>query len=1560
MDGTDDLDETLLQLVSECLDRVDREGPAAIDDVCALHPQHARRLRGLVGRLRDLGMMERADLTRTLRVLGTSGPDDARVDSEPNPAQGDDQRSGRGNDPDGEAFDGGRVGARARYVLEGEVARGGMGAILRVFDRDLRRHLAMKVALTSGAPLDAPGEVDQKVLARFLEEAQITGQLEHPGIVPVHELGVDARGRLFFTMPLIRGETFKQVIDNVRDPASDWTRTRALGVLQRVCDAVAFAHERGVLHRDLKPGNIMVGRHGETYVMDWGLARVLGGGQGRDIRPRGPEVGDIRTDRADAHAESPNSPLLTFDGDVIGTPAYMPPEQADGNTAELGPPADVYAVGAILYHLLCGHPPFAPTGSDVSAMSLLKRVRRGPPPPIEDEARDVPPELAAICARAMARRPADRYADMSGLSADLRAFMEQRVVRAYASGPWSELKKWTQRNRALSLTAIVAVVAMLLLSGWALLERHTAETNFRTAQNNATLMEAQRDRARDAEHDAREAERDALVQKNAAEVARESERKSAERTRFQAAMVALDLGDREEAARLLAELPSDLGGLDRRYIAQQLDRTLRHHGSLSSPITAIRWSDDGAWMAAGTEDGQVVVFSADQHYGPLSGGSSTDPAAIRALAWNARADRLAAGTASGSLLVFDLTNGPAQSAGVTTLVATGVSLGWVGFNSGDEPLSLGADGALRLHRLPEVLIIARRFGDGSLPALLSPDRTQVWFAPAGTLTSVDTRNGSQQRTFFDRGGDARLIGYDEARHRVISRTDGGVLREFDASTGALLQQGPPTDSADAAAMSIALGRTVLAIRTSAGPALRDPYAAEPRSPLIGHTGKVTAVDFSRGGRLVAAGSDDGSISVWDTDTTVTPDLGFDFDHIDAVAFDALGARIACAISFDGVETHPIVLIDGATGAVVRSAAVHSKPVAVLAFDPDGRRIASASTDGVIWICDAADATRDVRFSCDLRADSLAFARGDNDNDNDQLELLVGCRGRPIQRYRVANGARRPDVTQQGPIAATGLGPLLAVQGSAVVMLDPATRQTTARFQGPDDPPIAVAIHQGGAWIAASFPDRSIHVWSTDGGHHRRILSDQPIERLQFTRDPTRLSCARDGRVMVADLDDGVASLVWNSLLGEDRESDHLQFSPDGRSAFYSGRTRPRLLHADRQAAFEFLSARGREHLAEQWIFEQLQTSGDPRAVRDELHMLRPDLQEAALARLEKVDDPLTAAWSQVAWNAVEPDLARPARQLALRHGSRAAREEPTNVHHRRLRAWALLMNRDLAAARTEADLAARLARAESLDAEPAAALPLPVADRFSDAIRAIADAIETAAAGGDESPLDSEEPIARWLQDKGLGDALAAVRDENLAALRREDPAAETLFARFERLIARAHESTWKWVPAPSTGADPTNHVDLYPAPTSAEQQAFSAALRDAEEAMELVPWTAAGLHTLGLAQYRIGQVDLALGSFRRADQENQRSSNPYPRIRDLAFQAMCYWRIGRNEDSLREFRARIAELEPAPADEESVAALEELDRITSPSVVVPARLQDGADPGDDLRVPDGDDPGSR
>jgi len=340
-----------------------------------------------------------------------------------------------------------------RYVTREVIDEGGMGVIQKIWDDDLQRHLVRKF------PKIRPGADPWKCtwqLSRFLQEAQITSQLNHPGILPVHDLGLDADGTAFYTMPLITGETLDRVFAAHAAGDPEWTLTRCLNVLIKVLEALAFAHSLGVVHRDIKPGNVMVGRFGETYVMDWGLSRVLGQPDLHNSRI----ASAVRSNRAAERHSSPSSPLFTWDGQVIGTPAYMAPEQATGKIDEIGPRTDIYAVGAILYQLLSGKAPYESMCPTPTAHTILSLVREGPPEGLAELSPDTPRALAAICAKAMAREPRDRYANARTMARQIEAFRDDRPTED-ASG-WEILRLAVRRNWALLSTAAAAVIVIVL------------------------------------------------------------------------------------------------------------------------------------------------------------------------------------------------------------------------------------------------------------------------------------------------------------------------------------------------------------------------------------------------------------------------------------------------------------------------------------------------------------------------------------------------------------------------------------------------------------------------------------------------------------------------------------------------------------------------------------------------------------------------------------------------------------------------------------------------------------------------------------------------------------------------------------------------------------------------------------------------------------------------------------------------------------------------------------------------------------------------------------------
>ncbi|OGV71136.1 MAG: hypothetical protein A2283_23690 [Lentisphaerae bacterium RIFOXYA12_FULL_48_11] len=382
-----------------------------------------------------------------------------------------------------------------KYQLGDIVAQGGMGAILHAKDANLRRNVAMKVMLD-------PDKAGKEQILRFIQEAQVTSQIEHPSIVPIYELGVDASGDVFYTMKFVKGRSLQDILEKIRagdaETIKNYPLSRLLNIFQKVCDAMAFAHSKRVIHRDLKPENVMVGDYGEVQVMDWGLAKVLQRKAKKSLRGKSPEfrvpgsglgiqskIGNQESSIGNAAIDSVRGDevgevLKTMDGSIMGTPGFMSPEQALGKTDEIDERTDIYALGSILYNILTLH--VSVTGRNLD--EILANVASGRiKKPTEYNRKEsgnisrltsytslphlpngrVPDSLSAVAMKALEVGTHRRYQSVKLLQKEIESYQGGYATGAEMAGTWRQFALFVKRHKA--VTSLVCLISILITAG---------------------------------------------------------------------------------------------------------------------------------------------------------------------------------------------------------------------------------------------------------------------------------------------------------------------------------------------------------------------------------------------------------------------------------------------------------------------------------------------------------------------------------------------------------------------------------------------------------------------------------------------------------------------------------------------------------------------------------------------------------------------------------------------------------------------------------------------------------------------------------------------------------------------------------------------------------------------------------------------------------------------------------------------------------------------------------------------------------------------------------------
>jgi WD40 repeat protein len=1010
--------------------------------------------------------------------------------------------------------------------VEGVLGRGGMGVVYRARQLALNRPVALKMILTGAhaAPHD---------LARFLGEAEAAARLQHPNIVQVHEVGRH-EGRPYFTAELVEGGTLAQYIGH-RPQSPRW----AAALAETLARAVHYAHGRGIVHRDLKPANVLLTPHGIPKVTDFGLAKRLEGSEG-----------------------------LTRSGDLLGTPSYMAPEQALGSGPKVGPATDIYALGAVLYQMLTGRPPFQAE----TPLDTVLQVLGGEAVPVRRLQPKVPRDLETICHKCLHKEPRKRYASAEALADELHRFLGSEPVHARPVGTVEWVVKWVRRRPALAALVATVVLGTLLLAIAAIhftaavaAERDQANRLRDLADRRARAEQSERHRAETAERAARRQAADSTLER-AQILCQQGELARGLLWMVEGLRMARQAAD----ADLEDALRWNLGAWAREV--HPLEQVLPHSG----PVHALTFDPAGTTLATGGARGKVHLW--DPLTGQPHGRLLDHPAAVNALAFHPAGDRLLTGCDDGVARVWQLGTGkallpqfvhfrPARFPNPSWPFRTGVlAVSWS--PNGKVIATAGRDGTARLwdaatgaslseplqHEAAEVTCLGFSPDGASLWTGSGDWRLRRWGVPDGRLLSSSAKVGfcfalavhpRHEEVATGHLHDSQILRWDAATGNMRP----GVLRHMEIVRA--LAYSPD-------------GRLLLSGSDDHTARLWDTASGAPVGSTLRHPGRVHGVAFHPGGRRVATCGEDGSVRVWGL---APGSLRHTLRHPDwpqAVAFSPDGRRILTT-TFGGAARQAF-LWDVDSGA-------HAEPELLLpegfpwyltgaGFANGGRILVATDNQGGLHRWDARTGKRlpsqntgqEQNWKLAVSPDGRLALCGAIEQKGNRLTHCAVV-------WDLSNGRPAcPPLAHRDSVFGIGVSPdgKLAVTGS----LDRTTRLWRLADGQPLGPPVrhgngitAVAFRPDGKAVLTGGRDRFVRLWEVPGWKAVGL----PLEH------NGEVSCvlfSRDARLILTGAFDQLVRL-WHPatqrpvgpVLRHDGQVMALACHPDGRRVASAARDR---------------------------------------------------------------------------------------------------------------------------------------------------------------------------------------------------------------------------------------------------------------------------------------------------------------------------------------------------------------------------------------------------------------------
>jgi WD40 repeat protein/serine/threonine protein kinase len=1022
----------------------------------------------------------------------------------------------------------------SRYRVIGEHARGGLGRVLKAQDERLGREVAIKELLRSTSFAEA----------LFLREALITARLQHPGIVPVHEAGRWDSGDPYYVMKLVAGKSLQELI---LGQSSLRERMSLLPHVIDVVETIAYAHSQGVIHRDIKPANILVGDFGETVVVDWGLARD-------DQHPVTSvhSLAQAMMDSGDSGDPSATGTVwqvsgnYSISGKVIGTPAYMPPEQARGQ--DVDERGDVYALGALLYELLSGQRPYP--GNNLQ--EVLGQVLAGPPIGLAERLVDsdhrVPADLIAIVDKAMARERSDRYPTAMELAADLKRFQTGKMVSVHEYSSWTLVRRWLWRHRAPVAVALVALIVVGII-GVLSMRRVIEERN---------TAEVQRSRAQQARHAAETGQNELLL------------------------LQARSWLDEDPTATIAWLKKAPLGEpyftRARQLYQDAVSRGVsRHVFGLPDNATSLSYLPDGRRVVVVSEDGTLHLFDLERGTRRTFAGAERQPSAV-----SPDGALVAMGTHDGPIRLVALGEGQ----GVRMLRGHRGRTKDLQFSSdGARLVSDGADGTTRIWDVAREIEIARIDLPHGAVAFTSDLGRAAFGMGKGAVRLVDPSTGATLADIV-LPAPAMLLRFAPDGHALAALGWNKQVYWIDTRSGAVT----PLDHA------MAYGPRSLLEFSPAGTWLvfaHDNWAirlwnttSKEFKTLTGHQNNIFDVAFSADERLLASASDDSTVRLWDLHSNNVRVLRGHSDDVLQVAFSPAGDTLATGSMDKSLRIWP-VHSDGTS-----TLSGHAEPLTALTFAgpeqlivagthgefyqwslPERRRrvVAKAHPGAETW---NQVVSRDGRFAValnhpgrfielwDLRAGTHEVFEGTPEHpynfgfasDGSAFSVLE-YDGSKAMIWRQRSGEMitlERDTTLCSAVVAPGGEQVALVSPARLEVVDIETRQTIAdvELRYGDRPCFRHDVATGarfsadGTWLAAAETRRGVVLWNSRDNTVRRFDTGRyHVHAFAISPDNAMLAAAHTDRsITVLDIVTGQSRTLGN----HDDVVWAMEFSPDGK------------------------------------------------------------------------------------------------------------------------------------------------------------------------------------------------------------------------------------------------------------------------------------------------------------------------------------------------------------------------------------------------------------------------------